>query len=309
MTENNATGILRPRFSVVPDGRKHKALKRRRAYQRNAAKWRAWRVQCASGRVVAARASEGRARPYELGDVAYALRQVLSRRAVDALAWVLACERGFSGKQGVVIAHAQLASLLGCCAKSAGDAMRELVELGLVDQRPHFKPNGAPVIGAKKPRDARNVSKWYEQTPAYETTARCRDVVSKRTRRLEKRSSLLVGKKYHPTESAANPPGSQIKGTAERPEQRFVASVVEALRPRPVRQVSAVVYDRSGGLAPGMLRSEVEARKLARAGGSSLSRRERERAAGDDVMRDPDILDGWTAYLEHEARKAGDAAS
>jgi hypothetical protein len=305
LPETNATP-----FYVAPDGRKHKALKRRRAYQRNAAKWSTWRQECASGRVLAARSTEGRARPYELGDVAYALRAVLSRRAIDALAWVLAAERGFAGRRGVVVQHSDLATMLGCCPKSAGDAMRELVAIGLVEQRPHFVPGGG---GVPKARDGRSPLKarWHERTPAYATTPRCRDVVAKRDVRLyKKRRSLLVGKTYQPTESTANPPGSQNKGTSRnRPEQRFVAELLASVT-APRVAPTAVVYDRTGGVEirdgvrvpttnGGRSRTELEALKLLRSGHGEFSRSERKlRESAGDASMDPDVLGAWKSFLE-----------
>jgi len=310
LSETNATGIVRPRFVVHEGGRKHKALKRRRAFQRNHKRWATWRDSCASGRVVALRATEGRARPYELGDVAYALRQVCSRRAVDALAWVLACERGFAGKRGVIVQHPDLAVMLGCCPKSAGDAMRELVELGLVEQRPHFIP-----AEGTKARDDRSPLKvrWYERTPAYQTTAKCRDVVAKRDVRIaRRRGSLLVGKNYQPSESAANPPGSQKKGVPGRgrPEQAFVEAVLTQRR-ADAKPVAQLVARFRGGDTTGLRHrwQPSEAELLARGSNKAppIAKRHPASCACDECIRDV-IAGAHAAFAAFEARKGGDAA-
>lgn len=303
MPQGNVTGDLRPRFSVTPDGHRHKALKRRRAFQRNHARWRPWRAECALGRIVADRAEAGRARPYELGDVVYALRQVASRRAVDALAWLLACERGFGGKRGAVVQHPDMARMLGCCARTAGAAMRELVELGLVEQRPHFVPRDNPADHAA-PEDASRTRGWYERTPAYETTSLCKDVVARRDVRLarrKKRGSFLVGKNCQPPESAANPPGSQKSGVrARRPEQAFAESVLETRKPKKASALTAV-FRVSGEQPTGLVdRREAAARRLLAEGLA------RPRYSGKSSL-DDDITSLWASWTERNG--GGGAAS
>lgn len=92
------------------------------------------------GTLLALRAEEGRARPYELGELRLVLREVLSAKALEAWEWILAAERGFGGHNGGLrVRHADMARMLGCCQRAAGDAVRELVELGLVEQRPWFR--------------------------------------------------------------------------------------------------------------------------------------------------------------------------
>lgn len=59
-----------------------------------------------------------------------------------ALGWIAAADLGLSQGGGVVIAHAELARLVGCSVRTAGTRVRRLVALGLLYRLPHFQPIG-----------------------------------------------------------------------------------------------------------------------------------------------------------------------
>lgn len=309
MPQGNVTGDLRPRFSVTAGGHRHKALSRRRAFQRNARRWQTWRRECSLGRVVADRAEEGRARPYELGDVAYALRQAMSRRALDALSWLLACERGFGGKRGVVVRHADMARMLACCAKSAGDAMRELVALGLVEQRPHFVPR--ELHDGERPHAAHDTGsrtrRWNEHTPAYQTTTLCKDVVARREVRIagrKSRGSSLVGKKYQPAESAApNGATSGVRGRG-RPELSFAESVLAPQKAQ-TAQLTVLVAGRKRSVADyNTVRQAQRTGQRLQEEPVAAKRRHPSSCLCDECLH-ATYADAWSAF----ERKGGDAPS
>jgi hypothetical protein len=246
--------------------------------------------------------------------VRYALRQAATPRAIDALAWLLAAERGFGGKRGCVVKHPDMARMLGCSARSAGTAMRELVDLGLVDQRPHFVPADDPKDDTDETIDDKSRHKrWHERTPAYQTTALCREVVSRRETRIgrrKSRGSVLVGKDFQPPESAANPSGSHTKCVQGRgrPEQAFADAVLESRKAPTASPPVAVLRGPVGPGTGALLRHEVAGQKLLaqRSRGTVPTREEREHAQSLDGI----LAGAWAAFAEHEKRGGGgDAAS
>lgn len=179
-----------------------------------------------SGRYYADLVEAGRARPYELGSVRYALREVLTHKAVELLEHVYAMQRGFGGNRGgAILDHATAARLLVCSERTAGAVMRELVELALVEQRPDFVvlvDDDEDLAGRCRSRGAK---KHRERTPAYRTTAACDAAIA----RVAARRSSQGGKKFQPAEIQLPLQGSRkgVRGRG-RPERRWVASVRDA---------------------------------------------------------------------------------
>lgn len=193
MPDGNVTGEICP--PSKDSSNVHHSVTRKRAWKRNRARWTEWRVECASGSLLADLAEAGRARPYELGDVRRVLLDVLSRPALDLLEWLLAAELGFRGKRGIVLRHDDARRLLRVSRRRAGDAMRELVRVGLVQQRPHFRQLSDTERLPQSRQDVlKGPRKLNELTPAYQTTKRCRQVVLRR-------AGSLVGRKSQPAET------------------------------------------------------------------------------------------------------------
>lgn len=306
MVSAMGSGGIRPpsvSFSVPEGGKRHKALTRLRSWERHKVRWRELRSECISGGRYADLLEGGQARPYELGVVRHVLLDVLTPRAVSALEHVLACERGF-GRGGVVTTHAQTARWLRCSERAAGDAMRELVEVGLVEQRAHFRRRTVAESVPVTREDVLNgVRKHQELAPAYRTTPRCRAAIDRELQRRLRQG----GRKCQPSETQSTL-RVDLKGVRGRgrPERAFVAEVRAARRTRPPAREVATVIERlaNGGVALGSpLTAERFAQRLRREGGADVGAQRAPRRSEptlEEVQRD-----AWEAFEAREARAKG----
>ncbi len=284
MSLDNETGgsrleIPTVAFAVPDQSRKHKALRRLRKWERNRVKYTELRRQAFSGETYARLVAKGSARPYNFADVEHTLRSVLSRNALALLGHVMAVERGFgAAKGGVVLSHATTAVLLHVSVRLAGDVARQLVEDGLLEQRPHFRVFDTQTTTLRSGDVVRRVQ-HQELVPCYRTTALARSLVARRDARLSRKRE--VGKKCHPTGNEVSPPGKR-KGTPARgpgmgvtleppklrtprgyrPEQAFVSAVLRARQDATTRRRHATVIERlpDGSVALGSLLRSGDAR-------------------------------------------------
>ena len=154
------------KFSVAPNSRRHRSLQRRRPYERRRDRWIADRRRGMSGAQLATRAATGSLWAYALGPVRFALEAAIggphARRIVELCAWLIALERGQDGRV-LVSPHRDTARLLRTSPRTTGDAVREAVRLGLIEQRGHF---------ALVQLDGRAV--WREMEASYAATDRLR---------------------------------------------------------------------------------------------------------------------------------------
>lgn len=312
MLQSNGTAEICPPsapFCVPPDSKRHKALTRLRAWERHRKRWQQLRRECFSGARYADLLEQGRARPYELGVVRYVLLDVLSADAVALLEHLLACERGFGGKHGVVASHAHTARWLRCCERTAGDAMRELVALGLVEQRPEYLVRS---LAARSRTHAielvqgKTAGKHQEIEPAYETTTRCHAVIAREAERRGRRSQ--GGKICLPSIRRTSTPSGSTKGVRGRgrPERQFAESVRAGRRPKLTAAGKAVVIERlaGGGVAiASLLSADVVAERLRRAGGTTTPQTRDERRAAD-TWEHANAL-AWAAFEAAQRSKGG----
>ena len=75
----------------------------------------------------------------------------LSERELVALAWFAAADLVLSGGGGVCLSWADLAALVGCRLRAAGNYGRRLVALGLVEREPHYQAIPAELRDPKAP--------------------------------------------------------------------------------------------------------------------------------------------------------------
>ena len=294
-------------FDVPAGGPRHRALTRCRRWRRHKKAWQRLRDDSFPGKRLAELAAAGKARPYDLAEVKYALREILSHHAVELLEWVLAAQRGFRKRGGIILKHGDAAKLLGCSQRTAGDAMRALVALGLVEQRPHFRKLSVEERGEElaakaagrhpttlRPgfRGPERALKHVEMTPAYRTTALCDAVVA---RRLDRRFSgcAQVGKKYQPAPPKEFSLRENDKGVPARwPERVFVDAVLAKRRPIDVTTTTAEVWMRGPGGK--RLRAPVDSARLA----------QRLRTKGDPLADLGDVADAVLSALRAFERAA-----
>lgn len=250
MAYANGAGIARPApFVVLPNSPRHKALTRVRRWTRNKRRWREQRARCASGRLYADRLDGGRARPFDLGPVKHALRDVLTPKAVELVAHAYAMQRGFGGPDGFVASHATVSRMLHCSERTAGTVVRELVDLDLLEQRPEFtelltdvEAGRDRIAGRCRSRGAK---KHRELVPAYRTTARLDVAIARCTERFASRGLPEGGKTCQPT--AIQPPLRGVKKGVRgrgRPERRFADQLLATRRQAETSQWPAKVFER-----------------------------------------------------------------
>jgi hypothetical protein len=127
------------RFTVEPGSARHRSLTRLRKWERNRGTWdKDRRLSGIGGRRLVRLAAAGHARPYALGELRRDLRGVVSGPAVDLAEWFLAAQYGFKARV-LVARQAELGELVGVSVRTAAGAARQLVALGLLEQRPHFR--------------------------------------------------------------------------------------------------------------------------------------------------------------------------
>lgn len=280
------------RYNPAP--RRDAAKARLRRWKRHRARWIT--QPTFDGDLFAERLACGRARPFELGAVYFALREVLSARALAFWAVVVACERGFGGHSGGVrISHRTTARILRCSERAAGDAVRELVALGLVEQRPWFR------LRAAEERTAAAMQKHNEVRARYVTTARGTQV-------LAMARGNLVGKNRQPgrIQRSLREHSKGVRGRG-RPEQRFVSEVLAAARLRPTSstEVATVIERRPDGsvaLGSPLTADAVEQRqqqRLRTEGGGA-----KQRDDFDDVL-----ARAWRAFEATHASQSEGSAS
>lgn len=281
------------RVTYVPSSRKDAAKSRLRKYKRNRTRWLADRSASFAGETFLVLLESGRARRFEFGHhVEHELRRVLSPRAVELLGVVVACERGFGGHRGGVrLSHAISARILHCSERTAGDAMRELAKVGLVEPRWHFTTLSVDQ-GAAVAREAgqRGCYKHRERVPAYVSTKRARSFCARRTERISR--STQVGKNYQPGRTHQTSGLSKRRSGVERPEQAFVADVLRARQRPTTKPPVAKVIERlpDGRIALGSpLRSGVG--RLAKA---RIPESGRARAKAEDALFEQDPV-AWAA--------------
>lgn len=145
-----AREILTP-FVVIPGGHRHRALKDLRQWERCKDRLRRTRNRAVLGAVLAVRSEQLALRPYDLGKLGPALRRASGPRVAELLGWLVAAEKCFK-RPGVRLRHRDLARLLNCSERTAGDAMRAAVEAGHVTRVPWFRSRSSspkPVRGKK----------------------------------------------------------------------------------------------------------------------------------------------------------------
>lgn len=289
MAHANGPGIVRPRVYQSTQ-RRDAAKSRVRKWKRHRARW-ATQPKFHGGRYADLLAA-GRARPYELGDLRFALLEVLSRDAVAMLEHVLACERGF-GKHtgGVELAHATTAKILRCSARHAGDVMRELCGLGLLEQRPRFR---LLTVDERTPRTQLDVlrgsPKHYECASTYVTTARAQELVTY-SRRNQVGTNCQPGGSQRPLRGHRK--GVPARGRAA---QSFVAAVLESRRRSTARPEVARVIERlpDGRVALGSpLNADAVAKRLRTDGV----------ARGRPATVEDAISAAWRAFEERDASR------
>lgn len=288
MASANGTGEICPRTAetYVPTPRRDAAKQRVRRFRRNRAKWS--QQPSFDGRLLAARAQGGRARPFDLGELGVILREIMSQKALAVWQWILAAEKGFGGHTGGLrVCHRDMATLLGCGQRSTGDAVRELVALGLVEQRPWFRLLTDAEHAQRGPLDG--ARKHQELTPRYVTSKKGHELIA-RTREFTRRNQ--VGNKCQPGGSQRflrkHVKGVQGRG---RPARRFVEDVKRAMAPnREPLPVATVIERRLDGRVA--LGSELNAAAVAK-----RLRTEGGRPRRADTLDDA-ITGAWRSFEE-----------
>lgn len=100
-------------------------------------------AECMGGTELRALASNRKAHAFPLKrpDGTELARMGLRDRHLTELAWVIAVEVAFK-REALLITHADMAALVGCKERTAGNDMRHLAGLGLVVALPMFIPGG-----------------------------------------------------------------------------------------------------------------------------------------------------------------------
>lgn len=313
----NGTGEILPSSKTAfrPSESQARAKTRLRQWKRHRQRWS--KEATFSGKRYRSLVADGRARPFQLHATLVRDLHVLagvSRRALDLLGHVLACERAFGGHAGgVILGHATSAELLQCSERSAGTAMRELVELGLVEQRAWFVTLGidegpAGTLDAKelalvRMRGGRGKHKHREVTPRYVTTKRCRALVGHYAAKNQAGKNCQPGRIQPPLRGdKKEPPCAGRPGelfAAELAWTRQDASAKARLAPRAKARVIARLADGSVMLGS-PLRGTTDPEALQKARSAS------HRASPATVEFDdsPERAFAWAAFEAREAARA-----
>lgn len=180
-------------FVVDDGGPRHRALRDLRHYQRAYKSIRKVRDGAVTGFVLARRASQGAARPWDLGAGGQYLCRMRGQRVAAVMGWAVAAEKAF-GRRGLRITHRQFAEVLAatqgkCSERSAAAAVRSAVEAGWLERLPWFSPSDGKTGGPKH----------TQRECCYVLTTQFRDFLNSLKKRGFARS-LLASKKCQPAE-------------------------------------------------------------------------------------------------------------